>query len=133
MRTRLMSSLILVAIVIPMAGCPGGASMAIGIWLVQFDSGSNYVGVEFLANGDMNEFNSGPFPVGANAWFEGMLTWQRRGNAVTILQDINGTIYTFAGTLENSTFMTGMWTDPNDPNNPKPFRATKAPSELIAP
>jgi hypothetical protein len=125
--------MLMVPVLVPMSGCPGQSPFTLGIWLFHFNNGSSYTGVRFLANGDVDEFNSGPFPYGANSWFEGALTWQQRGNSVTILQDISGTIYTFAGTLQNSTYMTGDWTDPNDPNNPLPFTATKAPSELISP
>lgn len=133
MRNPLFRFVCLIALLMPMSGCPAGNPLTLGIWLVHFNNGNTYTGIEFFANGEIEEFNSGPFPIGASSWFEGFLTWEQRGNKVTITQDISGTLYTFNGTLQNSTFMSGMWTDPNDPNNPKPFTATKAPSELIAP
>lgn len=134
MRARLISCLCLTALFLPMSGCPGGATFVLGIWLIHTEGSSSYAGLEFLANGTTNDFAAGPLPFGAGSHFIGDLTWEQRGNTVTITQELGGgMIYTFDGTLQNATYMTGTRSYSGDPNFSQTFIATKAPSENLQP
>jgi len=134
MPVRLMSVLCLSCLLLAMSGCPAaGYPIALGIWLAQTVDVNDHVGFELLANGAVNSFFGKPFPVGAENIFGGTLSWQQSGNTFTMVQQYFEATYTIVATLQSSTYMTGTRTNAADPNNPKPFTASKAPSENVKP
>jgi len=122
------SAILIVALLLPLSGCPLGPSFALGVWLFSIEPVTGYVGAAFLPNGEMDEFDAMNRPTGADGNFSGVLTWQQVGNNLTVSQDNNGAGRIYAGTLENTTYMTGTWTNINDASDTGSFTASKAPS-----
>jgi len=126
---RIAKSLVIVLALLSFTGCPIGPNFALGVWLFSLPPLTPYVGAAFLPNGEMDEFDPMTRPTGADGNFSGVLTWQRTGRTITMLQaHMNGNSRIFEGTLESSTYMTGTWTSINDPAQTGPFTASKAPS-----
>jgi hypothetical protein len=114
-----------------MAGCPGAAPFILGVWLIHTEGNASYVGLAFLPNGEVDNFENGPKPLGATLHYPGVVTWQQRGNTVTITQQVGEPYWTLTGMLENGAYMTGTRTYSEDPSLSFAFTATKAPSELL--
>lgn len=126
---RIARTFCVIVLLVLVTGCPSGPSFALGLWLFSVDESTLYIGTAFLPNGEMDEFSGPPYPPGSDGIFTGVLTWQQTGNSLTVSQiQMNGSGRTYAGTLENSTYMTGTWTNINDANDTGSFVASKAPS-----
>ncbi len=99
----------------------------LGVWLFSLDGSAQLIGVEFLENGQMEEFELMMEPPGADLLFGGEVTWQQNGNEITLLQDTVNTDRIFSGTVHSSTTISGTWMNLSGMVDSGTFTAMKSP------
>lgn len=105
-KSRFTCLLILAALVIPMAGCPGAGGIA-GLWLFRTGGSTTALGLELLPNGETAHAPVGPNGVDNN--FLGSLTWTRTGDDVRLTQTNGPTIFYYTGKITNGNAMSGTY------------------------
>jgi len=116
MKSPIIQSILLVALLVTLSGCPGTVSISYGVWVFTlFDDPDPdplaVLALAILQHGattDPPAGYPGNFPL-----FGGALVWQRSGTTVTLMQDNPaGDDHIFNGTLQSSTSMSGTWSEP---------------------
>jgi hypothetical protein len=106
MKTRILSSLFLVVLLVSLSGCPNPA-ISKGVWLFTVDT-DQFVGVE-IGFGGMAQ-TPDPLPPEAETNFNGALSWVLNGSTFTLTQVSGGLIGEYTGTLDTSTsIINGTW------------------------
>lgn len=82
-------------------GCPGAAGL--GVWIVLHDGDPTEFGLEFAANGDVMNVDTGN-----NASLAGTLTWVRISDTeILIRQSVGGDLWIYYGELNSATTISG--------------------------
>jgi len=111
MKARILSGLLLVALVVPLNSCPRTPEISPGVWLLSTDDLE--IGVELLANGIVQ--TPFPFPPEANASFltgsDITISWTQDGSRFTLTIEVGSTVSTvYGGTVDSSTsIVDGTW------------------------
>jgi len=104
MMSRITRAIFLVAIVIPLSGCPT-ASIELGLWgmLVHFDGGLiHFHSIVLLPGGETEPADP---PINGFPPLDGTVTWSQFGSRVTFVQEVDSsTTYRLSGgDIESST------------------------------
>jgi len=112
MKTRTIKALIVVALLIPLSGCPNATTFALGVWVFSLlpDGGlAEARTTELLADGQT--MDPAVLPAHTNITFVQPTTWSQMGSTFTLTQVLGGgsAIYVYAGTIYSDTLMAGTF------------------------
>lgn len=118
MKRRMLKILFVVVLALPLSGCPGTASIAFGVWIFTVATNGNpnpsFIELAILQNGvSVNPPSSYPGNYGK---FGGPMTWQRNGSSISFFQDGMSNDYTYNGTIDSTTTMSGSWSQDGNPS-----------------
>ncbi len=104
--------LILIALVVPLSGCPIPV-LALGVWSIALGfKGTDeelQVAIQILENGQTKDPD--PLPAGADTTFKGTVTWMQDGRDVLLIEDFMTHTVNYFGTVQSSGQMSGDWVD----------------------
>ncbi len=111
MRSRILKFVLMVAIALPLSGCPGTMTIALGVWIFSVVTTPNpipsNIELAILQHGiSVNPPSAYP---GSYGKFGGVVTWQQNGSSIHILNDGVSSDAVYDGTVESSTSMSGTW------------------------
>jgi hypothetical protein len=129
MKYRILSWLVIIALAISLSGCPASGSIAYGVWIFTLESPpsppESGIGRVILQNGFTQEPPAG-YP-GVVSVLGGTVVWQRVGSTITITQDTGSVVFTYTGTVQSPTSMSGTYAQVGDPSNSGSWSATLGP------
>jgi hypothetical protein len=117
-KSRICRALLVVALLVPLSGCPTSGSFTLGLWLFSImpDSTPDHLrALVFLADGQTMHPSSPP-PQTSNG-FARVVTWSQRRSTITLTQDISFNpsdgsgpfVIIYSGTVDSDTLMSGTY------------------------
>jgi hypothetical protein len=107
MRSNIGRALLLVALVVPLSGCPV-PGVSLGNWLFTFASGG-LVGLDIRDAGQAQAPD--PLPPEATSGFGGTLSWVQNGQTFTLMQVQGAVSAEYTGTVDSrNRIIDGTWT-----------------------
>ena len=107
MQSRLGQVLLIAALIVPFAGCPGSTAIRLGEWSFEIDEDGTLYSIILYSNG------TAEVPAGAAAIFNGTLTWTQDETVFRMNQQISSDIWVYTSTSLSRTSMEGVITGPN--------------------
>jgi len=106
MRANIGRALLLVALVVPLSGCPV-QRVSLGIWLFTFSNGA-LTGLDIRNDGQAQAPD--PLPPEATSGFGGTLAWVQDGQTFTLTQTQGIVSAEYVGTVDSRTsIVNGTW------------------------
>jgi len=107
MKSRVGQFLLVAALVVPFAGCPGTTGIRLGEWEFEIDQDGTLYPLVLQAGGGVS------IPADATAIFFGSLVWQQTETTFNMTQQISGDVWLYSSTMLSRTSMEGTISGPN--------------------
>jgi len=106
MKSRVGQLLLVAALIVPFAGCPGSTGIRLGEWAFEIDEDGTLYPLVLHAGG------AATIPADATAIFFGSLVWQQSETTYSMTQQDSGNVWLYTSTMLSRTSMEGTYTGP---------------------
>jgi hypothetical protein len=106
MKSRMGQFLLVAALIVPFAGCPGSTGIRLGEWEFEIDGDGTLYQLVLEAGGGVS------IPADATAIFFGSLVWQQAETTFSMTQQHSGDVWLYTSTMLSRTSMEGTYTGP---------------------
>ena len=137
MKSRIYRMLLVVALLVPLSGCPTSSpdAVALGLWVVTIVRSDPHVFLISLiieAGGQTQEDPPSP-PLGVTSTLTGDVTWVQNGSTISLMQVDTALSFVYTGAVHSSTSMSGTWTQTSGGVASGTWSALWLPSVVVGP